>query len=429
MEFFKELFAKHAEAKLSRRAFIGTSLLTGLISACSRNGGTPSRTISADPEEVLADLNDNIYTRLLGVQPHVPTHDHITSLGGSRMPEEVIQAMIEANNYFVDMNELTIAAGKRLAEVVQAEAALITCGAFSGLVLGSAACLTGDDEEKMKALPHPTWEKRECLTQQAHTFFYDRAYRAAGMDLVVVETREEFANAITDKTAMIACLASVEHDKEDDPSVMMPQEFVDLGRKAGVPVLIDSASELPPTENLTRYTEMGGDLVVISGGKGLRGPQSTGILAGRADLIEAARLQASPNGHLGRGMKIGKEEIIGFIAALNRYVELDHEAITKEWMDKAEYIAGQLQDVPGLDAQPGTNARGVPHVALNWDENVIPLTREQMRAQIKTGTPRLAMSGLWEGNKVGTRCLRDGEEVLAARRLKEFFLSITARNV
>ncbi len=429
MEFFKELFSKHASVKLSRRAFIGTSLLTGLISACSRNGGAPARTVSADPEEIMSNLNDNIYTQLLGVQPHLPTHDHITRYGGSRMPTEVIDAMIEANEYFVDMDELTIAAGKRLADVVHAEAALVTCGAFSGLVLGAAACLTGSDEEKMRALPHPTWEKRQCLTQKAHTFFYDRAYRAAGADLVVVETREEFANALSDKTAMLACLASVEHEKRDDPTVMMPDEFVDLGRKAGVPVLIDSASELPPAENLTRYTEMGGDLVVISGGKGLRGPQSTGILAGREDLIEAARLQAAPNGHLGRGMKIGKEEIIGFIAALNRYMELDHEAIAQGWMEKAEYIADQLKDVPGLDAKAGANPRGVAHVALNWDENVIPMTKEEMREEIRTGSPRMAMSTLWGGNKLGIRCMRDGEEALVARRLREFFQSKSAKNV
>jgi seryl-tRNA(Sec) selenium transferase len=429
MAFLRRILDAHAASKLSRRAFIGTSLLTGLIAACSRAGGPSTSSGSIDPDEIMSDLDDNIYTRLLGVQPHLPTHDHITRYGGSRMPIEVMDAMREANEYFVDMDELTIAAGKRVAEIVHADAALITCGAFSGLVLGAAACLTGDDQEKMKALPHPTWEKRECLTHKAHTFFYDRAYRSAGMDLVVVDTTEEMANAISQKTAMLACLASVDHDFPNDATVMKPLEFVELGRKAGVPVLIDAASEIPPIDNLTRYTEMGGDLVVISGGKGLRGPQSAGILAGRADLIEAARLQAAPNGHLGRGMKVGKEEIVGFIAALNRYVELDHQEIFDGWMSKAEYIAGQLKDVPGLDAQPGTNPRGVAHVALNWDETVIPLSREQMRAQIRSGTPRLAMTTLWEGNKVGTRCMRDGEEILVARRLKAFFLEAGKGNV
>lgn len=425
MESLKNLLLQHAQTRFSRRAFLGTSLLAGLLSACGR-GGTPS---AGDPEALAERLaGDNIYTRLLGVQPHLPAHDHVTAMGGSRMPPEVLRAMEEANDYFVDMNELTIAAGKRLAEVVHAEAGLVTSGSFGSMVLGAAACLTGLDEEKMKALPHPTWLKRECLMQKAHTFFYDRAYSSAGMDLVVVETREAFANAVNDNTAMIAVLASVEHSMKDDPTVMMPEEFVDIGRKTGVPVLIDAASELPPTENLTRYTEMGADLVVISGGKGIRGPQSTGILAGRADLIEAARLQASPNAHIGRAMKVGKEEIIGFIVALNRYEKLNHDAVHEEWMNKARYIADQLKDVPGLTATVGESDKGVPRVALDWDETALSMTAKDMRDKLMTGRPRVGIFGIEGGNKVVTRCMNDGEEVLVSRRIKQFFMEQTGRN-
>ena len=421
MKSLKRLFSNDTHGAWSRRKFIGASILAGLASACGVK--TADLVNGATSDEIAEKLaGENIYTKLLGVEPHLPTHDHITRFGGSRMPEEVLQAMAEANDYFVDMDELTIAAGKRVAEVVHAEAALITSGAFGGLVLGSAACLTGTDTDKMKALPHPSWSKKECLIQTPHRFFYDRAYRAAGMTIVEVETREQFVNAINENTAMTACLAMAEHAHAGDPTVMMPEEHVEIGRKTGVPVMIDAASELPPTENLTRYTEMGGDLVIISGGKGLRGPQSTGILAGRADLIEAARLQAAPNGHLGRGMKVGKEEIIGLIVALNRYEQLDHGAVRATWREKAEYLTAELQGIESFTAELVDEGSGAPYVEIDWDEDVIPMTHREVRDHLRRRPEqRVALSSLYDSRRIQTRCMRDGEEVLVARWLRQFF--------
>jgi seryl-tRNA(Sec) selenium transferase len=338
-------------------------------------------------------------------------------VGGSRMPPEVMRAMAEANEYFVDMHELMAAAGRRIAEVTGAEAGLVTAGSFSALILGAAACLTGTDLEKVVALPHPTWSRRQCLIQKPHRFGYDRAYRAAGMEIVEVETREQFVNAITPDTAMISVLASVHRIENRPDSVMLPEETLEIGKKAGVPVLIDVASELPPVENLTKYARLGGDLVVISGGKGLQGPQGTGMLAGRKDLIEAATLNAFPNSHLGRGMKVGKECIVGFIAALNRYVELDHDAITESWNRKAQYVADQLQGIPGLTARPKVSKKGYADVELTWDQAVIPMTIREVREKLRHGQPRI----LWFDPVFMTRCLEDGEEVLAARRLREVF--------
>ena len=209
----------------------------------------------------------------------------------------------------------------------------------------------------------------------------------------------------------------------DEPEVMKPHEFLEIGKRAGVPVLIDAASELPPAGNLTRYGEMGADLLVFSGGKGIRGPQSTGILAGRKDLIEAALMQASPNSHLGRGMKVGKEEIIGFIVALNRYERLDHEALEAEWLRKARYIAGELSDVKGLTAEVKMNTRGFAELILDWDEQVIPLSLEEARDKLKNGRPRVVMFE----NYVPTRCMENGEEVMAARLLKQFFQEESAK--
>lgn len=394
----------------SRRDLFGAGILAGLASLIRPRGASASAWKAST-------YSDNVYTQLLGVKPHLPGHEHTTVVGGSRMPPEVMRAMVEANDYFVDMHELTKAAGRRIAEVTGAEAGLITAGSFSSMILAAAACLTGDDPDRIVALPHPTWPRRQCLTQTAHRFGYDRAYRAAGMTLVDKATRGEVEAAISDETAMLACLAIVERREDRTPDVMLPEEFVALGKKHGVPVVIDAASELPPEGNLQRYVDMGGDLVIISGGKGIRGPQSTGILAGRADLIEAARLNAAPHGNLGRGMKVGKEEIVGFIVALNRYMELDHELVKQQWTERSRELAGHLQGIAGLSAKPVWNTKGYFDVELAWDESVIPMTMDEAWQKLRDGDPPIIIV-----DKVFmTRCLEEGELLLVARRLRELF--------
>ena len=405
--------------QLNRRQFFGLGLFGALASGCATRGATLSGGTSGAEAAVVVKqaLDDNIYTRMLGLKPHLPAMDHITYLGGSRMPSEVMQAMLEANEQFVDMHELTRAAGARLAEVLGADAALVTSGSFSAMILGAAACLTGNDQAKIDALPHPTWSKRECLTQTSGRFGYDRAYRAAGMTMVNVETREQFANAINSNTAMISGLARLDYQTEDDPKAMKVHELLEFGRRAGIPVIVDAASELPPTNTLTRWLDAGADLVVISGGKGIQGPQSTGILAGRRDLIEAATLHAAPNANLGRGMKVGKEEIMGFLVALDRYVGLDHDRVYAEWRRKAEYIANELQGIPGLMADVPQDDRGKPRVDLTWDQSTVPLSAAEVREGLKNGDPRVAMTG----QAIQTRCMNDGEEILVAQRVQQFF--------
>ena len=203
----------------------------------------------------------------------------------------------------------------------------------------------------------------------------------------------------------------------------MPEELVAIGKQHGVPVVIDAASELPPVDSLTRYTKMGADLVVISGGKGIRGPQSTGILAGRRDLIEAATLSHSPNTGLGRGMKVGKEEIVGLIVALNRYVALDHEAVFETWNRKARWLADQLKGIRGLTAEYRDNAYGFGEIRFEWDQKVIPLTPNEVKEKLKAGEPRIVYYDDARGGTIQTRTMRDGEEICAARRLREFFVA------
>ena len=217
----------------TRRDFLAVGVAAGLA-GCSASGSAEvedapadadSDALAADAERRIA--SDNIYTRMLGIQPHVPAHGHATALGGSRMPAEVLDAMREANDYFVMMDELTVAAGARVAELVNADAALITSGASGGLLLGAAACLTGTDVDKMRALPSPTWSKRECIIQKSSRYPYDRAIRSAGMVFVEVEGRDQLLGALSDDTAMIFAL---------------PRHDAALGRKAPANVLSPKSS-------------------------------------------------------------------------------------------------------------------------------------------------------------------------------------------
>ena len=414
----------------SRRQFIGATVAAGVAGAC---GGTSTGTgaeagPAPDLETLAAEIErkveqDNIYTRLLGVKAHLPAHGHATALGGSRMPAEVIEAMQEANDYFVLIDELMVAAGKRAAEVVKAEAATITSGASGGLLLGAAACLTGTDEEKMRALPNPTWPKRECVIQKAHRYAYDFALRAAGMTMIEVAGREELTNALGENTAMLFGLPRhVALGRTMEAEVLQPEELIEIGRQAGVSVMIDGASRMPPSGNLTIFNELGADLVVVSGGKGLRGPQSTGILSGRADLIEAARMQTSPNDLIGRGMKVGKEEIVGLIVALNRYEQLDHAAKRAEWRQKVDYLAAQLQGIDGFTAEVKGEGEEAPYIEIDWDQAVIPMTHVEVREHLRRRSERrVALSSINASRRIQTRCMRDGEEVLVARNLREFF--------
>ncbi len=415
------------------RTGAGAAGLTIGLSGCGTGTGDGGQVGGAeewpvDPDALEARYRDNIYTRLLGVRPHLPAHEHVSRLGGGRMDAEVIAAMAEANEFFVDMNELLEAAGARIVEQLGTEAALVTAGGFSAMVLGAAGCLTGTDPERVHALPLPTWPRRECLIQTPHRFGYDRAYRDAGMTIVEAETRDDFRAALSERTAMIAALATAERQTmfappapvdwapAPGPEVMTVREQIEMGRAAGVPVLVDMASDLPTGVGLVEFVAAGADLIVISGGKGIGGPQSSGILAGRADLVEAARLNASPNDGIGRGMKVGKEEIVGLLVALDRYVARDVESWVAGWSDMARRIAADLADVPGLTAEVVTNTAGYEDVELTWDPDVIPLTTDEAKAGLMAGEPRLAYL-----MTVRTRLLREGEDTLVIRRLRDFF--------
>ncbi len=430
------------DSSLNRRDFLTASLGLGYTLDVTR--AMPARRSApnlAEQPNSDASLADNIYTRLLGVRPHLGAHEHISRLGGGRMSREVLSAMAEANEYFVDMRELNAAAGRRAAELLGAEAAMITAGGFSGMILGAAACLTGTDEEKVAALPHPTWERRECLIQTSQKFDYDRAYRAAGATIVYADTKADLESRLGPRTALIAILSASErqgvfappfaaHRTPPPSAQLVPhEELIAMGKRVGVPVLVDMASDLPPWPQLDRFIKAGADLLVLSGGKAIGGPQSSGVLLGRRDLIDAARLNSTPNDNIGRGMKVGKEEIIGLIVALERYAKTDHAADMERWNMRARRIVDRLQGISGLRATYALNTAGYGDADLTWDEKDIALNRDSLRRELADGSPRVELEVIltqdrgtttWHAT-ARTRVLRDGEELLVARRLREVF--------
>ncbi len=408
---------KLSAVQLTRRGLMAA--LSGLAAACG--------TAASRLKEPGAWGEESIYSRWLDLRPFLSCQGHNTVIGGSRMPAEVMRAMVEANDYFIDMHALNKAAGDYIAGVMEAEAAVVSAGSFSAMLLGAAACLTGTDPEKVDALPHPRWEKVECLTQTQQRFNYDRAYRAAGMKIVDADTKQGLIDKISDKTAMIAVLARVYRQQNNPPGTLMPEELIEIGKQHGVPVLVDAASELPPSDIMTRYSRAGADLVVISGGKGLRGPQSSGILAGRKDLIEAATLNHSPNKSVGRGMKVGKEEIMGLVAAVRRYAALDHDAVAEGWNKKAQYVADRLNELPSMQAECKDNTQGYNNVYFSWDKTVIPLSGGELSKRLREGGPRILINGGGDEPQAGltTQCMRDGDEIFAVRGITELLQGVS----
>src|SRR5437763_3262328 len=280
-----------------------------------------------------------IYERL-GIRPLINARGTHTRLGGSIMPPEVLDAMREAAGAYILLEELQAKASEVIARATGAEAGMVTGGAEAGLLFATAACLAGTDPIKIAQLPDTTGMKSEAIIHRAHRNGYDHAVRVAGAKIVDIGYGHgtipyQLEAAISERTALVCYLASPWASKGALPLA----QVCEIAHKHGVPVLVDAAAMLPPMENLTRFIAEGADLVTFSGGKGLRGPQSSGILAGRADLIRAAMANGSPNHSVGRAAKAAKEDIVGLIVALERYLTLDHAADMARWQAQAEYMA------------------------------------------------------------------------------------------
>lgn len=357
----------------------------------------------------------------LGVRSLINAAGTYTSLTGSLMPPEVMAAIEVASRKYVVLDELHAAVGARIAQLVQCEAALVTAGCASALSLGTAACVAGQDPEKIRRLPDTRGMKNEVLIQKSHRFAYDHAVRNAGVRLVEVETHDELERAINDRTAMLLFLNAA-----DPQGQVHYDEFVAIGRKHNVPTMIDAAADLPPVENLWRFTNMGFDLAGFSGGKGLRGPQSTGLLLGRKQLIDAAKLNNNPHSDsLCRTNKVNKEEIVGMLVALELFLARDHAATWKEWEARCHLIAEAVRDIPSVETElyvpPIANA--VPHLRVSWDHKARGVTPPEAAKELREGSPSIEVGpDSSTALHIGVWMMEPGQDQIVGRRVREILL-------
>ena len=356
------------------------------------------------------------YFRELGVRPFINAAGTYTAMTASLMPPEVMDAINYASRKYVMLDELHDRVGERIARRLRCEAAMVTSGAASALTLATAATLTGTDRQKIVDLPNLAGMKSEVIIQKAHRFGYDHAVRNCGVRLVEVETADDLERAVSDKTAMM-----IFYNNNNKEGKIPDEAFAQLGKKHGVPTLNDAAADVPPVENFWRYTGMGFDLVAFSGGKGIRGPQSAGLLIGRKDLIEAARLNASPNGNaVGRGMKVNKEEILAMLVALELFLDRDHARDGREYERRAEAIRTSAMAVPGVKAEIFVPeiANHVPHVRITWEGADEAAATAAVKA-MRDGEPSIGIRSEGSTLVIGVWMMNPGEDRIVARRLRE----------
>jgi uncharacterized pyridoxal phosphate-dependent enzyme len=370
------------------------------------------------------------FFRELGVRPFINAAGTYTVLTASLMRPEVVEAINYGSKRFVPLNDLHDAVGKRLAQLLGVEAVMITSGAAAALTLGTAACITGRNADWIRRLPDiaGTDMKSEVIIQKSHRYGYDHAVRNCGVRMVEVETRQELEAAISSRTAMMLFF-----NDADPRGAVKIDEFVAIGKKHGIPTFNDAAADVPPTENLSKYNKMGFDLVTYSGGKGLRGPQSAGLLQGRADLIQAARMNSSPNGDtIGRGFKVNKEEMLGMMVAVETYLNRDADGEWRDWEQRANRIAAAAASRKGVKTEIYVPpiANHVPHVRVTWARADVPLTADDIRRQLRAGDPAIeivpggsnAQAPVQELS-IGVFQMQRGEDEVVAKRLRQIFQS------
>ena len=365
----------------------------------------------------LAERHGESY-RNIGVRPLINAAGTYTTLTGSVMPVEVRNAMAEASTCFVPLVELQQTVGARIAKLIGAPAALVSAGAASAIQLATAACIAGKDQEKIRSLPHTDGMANEVIMVKQHRMGFDHAARASGARIVEVATAAELRKAIGPKTAMLFFVHIYEPKGE-----ISRTEFLAAGQEAGIPVFNDAAAELPPHENLWKIVEEGFDLVAFSGGKGIRGPQASGLLIGRKDLIEAAALNNNPySDTIGRGMKVGKEEIMALLKAVEIYVGRDHDDDQKLWRGFMEHVAKEARKTPGVTTEvyvPGPGGHPIPYLRVQWDQKKLGLSYAECGRRLREGEPRIEVNVAEDEINLASYNLFPGEERIVGWRLRE----------
>jgi L-seryl-tRNA(Ser) seleniumtransferase len=368
----------------------------------------------------MANYND------LGVRKIINAAGTYTKYGGSLISSEVIKAMNAASGSFVDIDELLQKSGEYIAKCLDIESALITAGAAAGLVLSAAACIAGSKPEYIKLLPNTENMKNEIVIMRCHRNPYDHAMLIAGAKFVeignAIETHPwELESAIGEKTAAIAFFVQSEMLEAS----LSLKEVINIAQTKNIKVIVDAAAELPPIENLNRFAKMGADIVVFSGGKDIRGPQSSGLMVGKKDIINICRLHGYPHHSIGRPMKLDKETIMGFVRAMELYLNEDHQKRVKKWEEQVGRIINglkgisQIQVFQGYPTQPLTQPATIPRVYVKIDEESLGMTKEDIALELYEGTPRIATIIEKKYLTFNPHMLVSGEEDIIIKKIKK----------
>ncbi|NBS18188.1 MAG: aminotransferase class V-fold PLP-dependent enzyme [Flavobacteriia bacterium] len=380
------------------------------------------KSLSAQPNAaaVASSLRRDFFKEL-GLRTFINAAGTYTSMTGSLMPKEVIEAISYGAEEYVNLDDLQDKVGERIAELLDCEYATVSSGCFGAMSIGMAGVLTGKDPKKVKQLPNTDGMKNEVIIQESHTIGYAQALTNVGAKVVKVKTAKQLEKAINDKTAMLWFL-----NANTDRGEIKWEEFVALGKKHNIPTFIDCAADIPPVENLFRFTKMGFDLVAFSGGKGLRGPQSAGLLLGKRKYIEAARMHTPPRGEtIGRGMKVNKEEVLGMLAALELYLQKDHAEEWKLWESQIQLISDSATSVAGVKTEIHVPpyANHVPSLRIQWDESKVKISADEVRKQLREGHPSIQTVGDAKTVGMTTWMMVPGQERIVAKRIKEILSS------
>src|ERR1700681_217447 len=367
----------------NRRGFLGTA--AALVASIFAPRKLSSAVSGAAGSTAVSGFGQtgNPYDEL-GVTTVINCEGTMTMLGGSLLRPELESVMAMAGRHFVSIPALEAAAGKRIAEMLRlpdSYTALVTSGAAAAMQSGLAGILTGDNEALIRQLPDLTGMKSEVIIQKSHRNPFDHQLRSTGVKLIEIETREQLRQAVNDRTAMMHF-----SNFANATGQIKVDEWAKLAKQYNLPCMNDAAADTPPVSHLWDYTNMGYDLVTFSGGKAMRGPQCAGLLIGRKELVANALLNNSPHEDtIGRSQKVGKEEIVGMVKALELYLNEDHDAMWKQWQDQLEYVSRQVTKIPGVNTSffvPDI-ANHVPHMAIDWDSAKISVTHAEVSKSLR----------------------------------------------
>jgi len=396
----------------------GISSLSALLLGSRRLSAEPASKAPSPAKIKGFGQTGNVYEEL-GVNTVINGQGTMTMLGGSLARPEVEAVMALAGEHFVNIPELEVAAGNRIAQMLklpEGYTALVTSGAAAAMLSGLAGILTRDNPEFIRRIPDLTGMKSEVIIQKSHRNPFDHQLRNTGVRLVVVETVEDVRKAVNEKTAMLHF-----SNFANAAGQIKVEEWAKLGKELNIPTFIDAAADTPPVSHLWDYANMGYDLIAFSGGKAIRGPQCAGLLIGRKDLVAYALLNNSPHEDtIGRSQKVGKEEICGMVKALECYLAEDHDALNKEWQQRLEFVASHVTKIPGVTTQffvPDI-ANHVPHLKVLWDKRIAATPRE-ITSALRKGQPSIVLSAGEEGEvlSMNSFMLKPGEEKIIAEAL------------